>query len=198
MTTIRQLESRDFHRAASYARANLAVAGSEPAPDSFGKPRAVSGEICQLPGRPDAAILSNAIPFFYIGRNRHGFWVAREAEGKIGGLFMCQRSALRFARKLSKPLGCATMLLNGPFELDIANHGSRIAVLLTAALEIATRRLPTVASFVGLAAAEWRKLVAEVSRAVAGERRNRAAVERELFDGHYRLSSKSDDDLPVL
>jgi hypothetical protein len=170
MATIRQVDSCDSRRAAGGRR---------------------------LLWRPDAATLNAAIPFFYIGRNRYGFWVAREAEGKVGGLFMRQRSALRFARKFSEPLGCATMLLNEPFELDVENQGSRVTVALTSAVEIAVRRLPTVATFVGLMVAEWRKLVAEVSHAVAGERRNRAAIERDLFHGHYRLSSKNDDDLPI-
>jgi hypothetical protein len=48
-----------------------------------------------------------------------------------------------------------------------------------------------------MAIAEWRKLAAQMSRAVAGQRRNRAALERDLFAGQYFLSSKNDDDLPV-
>jgi len=58
-------------------------------------------------------------------------------------------------------------------------------------------RFPTLAAFVAMAIAEWRTLVAEVSRAIAGARRNRATVERELFRGQYTLVSKNDDDLPV-
>jgi hypothetical protein len=150
-----------------------------------------------LPLRPDAVPLCKAIPFFYVGQNRHGFWVARESDGKIGGLFLRKRLALRFARKFSEPQGCATMFLDEPFELDIENQGGRLTALLAATMEIAARRLPVAATFVSLMVAEWRKLVAEISRAVAGERRNRAAIERELFHGHYQLTSKNDDDLPV-
>jgi hypothetical protein len=40
--------------------------------------------------------------------------------------------------------------------------------------------------------------IVQISRAVAGERRNRAAIERELFHGQYRLLSKNDDDLPIV
>ncbi len=197
MTTIRQLDPRDFKRGAFSAEASRAAADNASAPRLFREPGSVGAQMCRLPWRPDAATFNAAIPFFYIGRNRHGFWVAREAQGRVGGLFMRQRSALRFARTFSEPLGCATMLLNEPLELDVDNGGSRTATLLTSTLEIVARRLPTLAAFVGLVTMEWRKLVAEIARAIAGERRNRAALERELFHGHYLLSSKNDDDLPI-
>jgi hypothetical protein len=53
------------------------------------------------------------------------------------------------------------------------------------------------AAFVAAAISAWSKFVARISRALADERRNRAAIERELFHGEYRLSSKGDDDLPI-
>jgi hypothetical protein len=89
------------------------------------------------------------------------------------------------------------MFLGEPLELDVENEGNLLVGPLTAAIEFTARRLPAVATFVGLAAIEWHKLVAEISRALAGERRNRAAIERELFHGEYRLISKNDDDLPI-
>jgi hypothetical protein len=58
--------------------------------------------------------------------------------------------------------------------------------------------VPTLVCFVEMAVAEWRKLLAQLSCAVAGERRHRAAIEHELFHGHYRLVSKIDDDLSPL
>ena len=146
--------------------------------------------------RPDSQVLSTAIPLFYIGQNMHGFWVVREAEGRNGGLFLRRQSALGFARDC-EPAGCATMFLGEPLELDVENEGNRLIAPITAAIEFTARRLPAVATFVGLAAIEWHKLVAEISRALAGERRNRAAIERELFHGEYRLISKNDDDLPI-
>jgi len=152
--------------------------------------------LAELPKRPDCHVLSTAIPLFYIGQNRHGFWAVREAEGQTGGLFLRRQSALRFARDC-EPGGCATMFLDEPFELDVENQGNRLVAPLTAAIEFTARRLSVVATFVGLAVIEWRKLVAEISRALAGERRNRAAIERELFHGEYRLGSKNDDDLPI-
>ena len=90
------------------------------------------------------------------------------------------------------------MFLNEALELDIENEGSRLVGPPAAAIDIVTRRAPISAAFVAMAIAEWRKLIAQVSRAFAGERRNRAAIERELFHGQNILPSKSDDDLPVL
>jgi hypothetical protein len=158
---------------------------------------AASDPLMQFPERPNPAILSTAIPLFYVGRNKHGFWVVREAQGRSGGVFLRQRSALRFARKQSEPLGCAIMFLNEPFNLGIENQGGRLVVPLVACIEAVTRRAPVLAVFLDMAANEWRKLVAEISYAIAGERRNRAAIERELFHGEYTLSSKNDDDLPI-
>jgi hypothetical protein len=151
----------------------------------------------KFPRRPDLSILNESIPLFYVGQNRNGLWVVREAEGRSGGVFLLRRSARRFARKRSKLTGCATMFLNEPFELDIENQGGRFVVLLAAVVEVAARRAPALAAFVGMMAIEWRKLVAEIARAFSDDRRNRAALERELFRGEYTLSSKNDDDLPV-
>ena len=62
------------------------------------------------PFRPlDAGIVSDAIPAFFIGRNGDGFWVARDAKGRIGGLFLLKASAVSFARTQSGPAGCATI-----------------------------------------------------------------------------------------
>jgi hypothetical protein len=135
---------------------------------------------------------------FYIGQNRDGFWVARGAEGRNGGVFFFKASAIRFARNKSAPAGCALMFLNAPLELDCDNDGSQIVEILHALMGVARRHVPTLVSFVEMAIAEWRKLFAELSRVTTGERRNRAAVERELFHDQYRLASKNADDLPPL
>lgn len=175
----------------------LAVANSAPNSLSRGQSPAGRGTVVNFPKRPDLTVLSETIPLFYIARNKHGFWVAREAGGRCGGVFLLRRSAVRFARHTSASAGCAMMFLNELLELDLDNEGSRLLVPLAAAIDIATRRTPRLASFVAMAIAEWRKLVAQISRAFAGERRNRAAIERELFRGQYTLSSKNDDDLPI-
>jgi hypothetical protein len=142
-------------------------------------------------------VLSDSIPLFYIGRNVGGYWIAREANGQRGGLFLLKGSAMRFARYQIAPRGGAMMFLSDPLELDVENQGSSLAAALIAAGDIVRRRVPALAAFVAAAIAAWSKLVARILRGVADERRNRTAIERELFHGEYRLSSKSDDDLPI-
>ena len=151
----------------------------------------------KFPQRPDLHVLNAAIPLFYICQNRHGFWVAREAEGRTGGLFLRKRAALRFAHRQSA-MGCAIMQLNEPTELDIPNQGNRIAKPLGMIIDLAERRAPRLAEFAGMVIVEWRTLVAELSSVFASGRKHRAAAERELFHGQHWLSSKSDDDLPVV
>src|SRR5262245_43948011 len=48
------------------------------------------------------------------------------------------------------------------------------------------------------AAAAGRVVADNIRRALADERRNRVLIEQEIHRGHYRLSSKNDDDLPVI
>jgi hypothetical protein len=151
---------------------------------------AASTTATQLPRRPDAGALSEAIP-------QNGVWVVREAEGRSGGLFLFKQSAARFARRQSEPNGCAMMFLADSFELDVENQGSRFAGLLAAASEVVTRRAPLLVSFIGSAITEWRKLITQISDAFAGQRRHREAIEKELFRGQYTLCSKNDDDLPI-
>ncbi len=114
--------------------------GQEATPPRW--PQAASAAATQLPRRPDASALSEAIPLFYIGRNKYGVWVAREAEGPSGGLFLFKQSAARFARRQSEPHGCAMMFLAEPFELDVDNQGSRVAGLFAAASKVVARRAP--------------------------------------------------------
>jgi hypothetical protein len=151
----------------------------------------------KFPPRPNLQVLSETIPLFYICRNRHGFWVARDAEGRIGGLFLRRESALRFARRQSAPTGCAIMQLDEPAELDIENQGNRSAALTGAIIDFTERRAPLLAGFIGMVIAEWHKLVAQISGVLVSGRKHRAAAERELFHGQHWLSSKSDEDLPV-
>ena len=57
----------------------------------------------KLPGRPDASVLNELIPLFFIGRNKNGLWVVREAGGQTGGMFLFQRirAAVRRAAQLA-------------------------------------------------------------------------------------------------
>lgn len=162
----------------------LAYAGAE-RPPAAGQ---MSGfRPAMLPRRPDAAIINEAIPLFYIGRNRNGLWVARDAEARIGGIFLTRRSALRFAKESSEPGGCATMFVAGPLELDPDAPERKLAQRMTL-IETA---------FGGLVGAVG-KLFRYLRQAVASLHVHRSAIERELFKDCYALCSKNDDDLPIV
>ncbi len=74
--------------------------------------------------RPGPEDLSEAIPVFFIGRNRHGHWVARGADGKSGGLFWRKQAAIRFATRSAWPARCATIFPSENIELDLENQGN--------------------------------------------------------------------------
>jgi hypothetical protein len=74
--------------------------------------------------RPGAEDLSEAIPVFFIGRNQHGHWVARGADGKSGGLFWRRQAAIRFATQSAWPARCATVFPTDNIELDLENQGN--------------------------------------------------------------------------
>jgi hypothetical protein len=78
----------------------------------------------------DPGIVSETIPAFFIGRNMEGFWVARDAKGQIGGIFLLKDSAVSFARKNSPPTGCATVFPSGKIELDLDNRGNPLVAPL--------------------------------------------------------------------
>jgi hypothetical protein len=89
-----------------------------------------SAAVAQFPRRPNGGVLSESIPLFFIGRNASGFWVAREAQGRVGGVFLFRRSAVRFANRNSAPAGCAVMALNERLELDVKNDGNPLTAWL--------------------------------------------------------------------
>jgi hypothetical protein len=78
----------------------------------------------------DPDVVSAAIPVFFIGRNKAGLWVAREANGRIGGLFLFKRSAMDFANRQSAPARCALVFPAESFELDLENCGNLLIVLV--------------------------------------------------------------------
>src|SRR5580704_17694607 len=96
----------------------------------------------KFPARPKTHILSESIPPFFIARNRVGLWIAREAEGPTGGVFLFKKSALRFAKKNSGRSGCATMFLAERLELDVENPGNRLTAWIGALLNLTTRYVP--------------------------------------------------------
>jgi hypothetical protein len=96
----------------------------------------------------DPGIVSDAIPAFFIGRNAEGFWVAREAKAKIGGLFLFRNSALSFARNNSQPTGCATVFPAHRFELDLENKGNALLPHLGSLKRLVTRQLQRMAALI--------------------------------------------------
>jgi hypothetical protein len=85
-----------------------------------GKPATVTAEFLPL----EPGIVSEGIPAFFIGRNKEGFWIARDAKGQIGGIFLLENSAVSFARRNSRPAGGATIFPSDRFELDLENQGN--------------------------------------------------------------------------
>jgi hypothetical protein len=90
--------------------------------------------------RPDCGVLSESIPVFFVGQNRDGFWDARDARGRTGGLFLLERSAVAFAHRNTFPAGCAIVLPNEPIELDIANEGNPLILLIGLIKHLAGRK----------------------------------------------------------
>jgi hypothetical protein len=78
--------------------------------------------------RPGPDVLSETIPVVFVGRNHDGFWVARDAEAKFGGLFWRKQAALDFARKYiathAVAIGYAAVFPQARFELDMPNQGN--------------------------------------------------------------------------
>jgi hypothetical protein len=121
-------------------------------PDGERRGRSPAGEpaTATSPFQPlDPSIVNEAIPAFFIGRNREGFWVARDAKGKIGGVFLFENSALSFARRNSQPAGCATIFPPERFDLDLENNGNPLVEHLGSLIRFATRRRQTIAALIG-------------------------------------------------
>jgi hypothetical protein len=97
----------------------------------------------------DAGVVSDSIPAFFIGRNREGFWVARDVNGQIGGIFLLEYSALSFARQHSRPTGCATIFPSERFELDLENNGNPLVAQLGWLKRLAMRGRQRMAASIG-------------------------------------------------
>jgi hypothetical protein len=97
----------------------------------------------------DPAVVNEAIPAFFIGRNKEGFWVARDAKGRIGGIFLLENSALSFAKRNSRPAGCATIFPSERIELDLENKGNPLAAQLGSLIHFAARFRRRTAACIG-------------------------------------------------
>jgi hypothetical protein len=96
----------------------------------------------------DPGIVSETIPAFFIGRNKEGFWVARDVNGRIGGIFLLENSAVSFAKTNSGPAGCASIYLSERFELDLENRGNPFVVQLGSWRRVAMRLRSQMASLI--------------------------------------------------
>lgn len=86
----------------------------------------------------DPGVVSASIPTFFVGRNRDGFWIARDAKGEHGGIFLFRNSALAFARRASRPFGCAAVFPSERFELDVENQGNPLVEYFKPLLRLLT------------------------------------------------------------
>jgi hypothetical protein len=89
----------------------------------------------------DASVLNASIPLFFVARDKDGFWLARDAGGRVGGLFLLQRSAMAFARRHAWPSGCATVFSSEILELDVENQGNPLIEYLRALMRLLMRGL---------------------------------------------------------
>jgi hypothetical protein len=96
----------------------------------------------------DPGIVSETIPAFFIGRNKEGLWVAREVSGQIGGIFLLENS-VSFARRNSRPAGCAAVFPSERFELDLENKGNPLALQLASLIRLAKRPRQRLAALIG-------------------------------------------------
>jgi len=97
----------------------------------------------------DPGIVNETIPAFFIGRNKEGFWVARDVNGRIGGLFLLENSAVWFARENSRPAGCVTIFPSERIELDLENNGNPLLPQLGWLKRLAMRGQQPMAAFIG-------------------------------------------------
>ena len=97
----------------------------------------------------DRGIVSDEIPAFFIGRNKEGFWVARDANGRIGGIFLLQNSAVSFAKRNSQPAGCATIFPSERFELDLENKGNPLVEYLGSLMRLTMSPRQRIAALIG-------------------------------------------------
>jgi hypothetical protein len=95
----------------------------------------------------DADVLNASIPLFFVARDKDGFWLARAASGRVGGLFLLRRSAMAFARRRTWPSGCATVISSEVLELDVQNQGNPLIEYLRPLKRFLMRGLRRMATF---------------------------------------------------
>jgi hypothetical protein len=115
--------------------------GNQRTVDKYTRVRA-AGRGPKFPRRPQSDVLSESITLFFIARNRVSLWIAREAEGRTGGIFLFKKSTLRFAQENSGASGCATMFLTERLELDVDNRGNQLIGWIGEVLSLVAHYVP--------------------------------------------------------
>jgi hypothetical protein len=95
----------------------------------------------------DPSVVNGTIPASLIDRNMEGFWVARDAKGQIGGIYLLENSAFLFATRNSARRGCATPFLSERFELHFENRGNPLAKRLASWIRLMRRSQQVLATF---------------------------------------------------
>jgi hypothetical protein len=141
-----QLTGPDLSRRQAPGRSTAAIGqdGERSGGLPTGKPATVTAQFQLI----DPAIVNDAIPAFFIGRNKEGFWVARDVKGRIGGIFLLENSAVSFARKNSQPAGCATIYPSERFELDLEDKGNPLIAQFVSMLRVTMRPRRRIAGFI--------------------------------------------------
>jgi hypothetical protein len=140
MIAVQLMSPNPTRRAPKHSTATI-----EPKRAPADQPAKVTAEFQPL----EAGVVNEAIPAFFIGRNMEGFWVARDAKGQIGGIFLLEKSAVSFARQNSQPTGCATIFPAERFELDIENNGNPLVAPLGWLKRVAMRGRLRMTDFIG-------------------------------------------------
>jgi hypothetical protein len=142
-----QLTSPDLLKRQAPGRSTVAV---EPDSRSSGIPPIDQPASITTPFQPlDPGIVNEAIPAFFIGRNKDGFWLARDVKGRLGGVFLFESSALSFARRNSQSSGCATIFPSERFELDLENQGNPLIAHLGPLVRLVMQGRQRMAAIVG-------------------------------------------------
>ena len=125
----------------SFGTSRAIEATNKPAIDQDKPVRAGNG-VAKFPRRPSSDVLSGSITLFFLARNRVGLWIAREEDGRTGGIFLFKKSALRFVQKNRGASGCATMFLAERLELDVDNRGNQLIGRIGALLYLLAQLIP--------------------------------------------------------
>ena len=95
----------------------------------------------------DPSVVNGKIPASLIDRNMEGVWVARDAKGQIGGIYLLENSAVLFAGRNSARRGCATPFLTERFELNFENRSNSLARSLASWIRRMRRSQQVLATF---------------------------------------------------